>query len=170
MHNLGFVTCPADLDIWMKPMIRPDDGFNYYAYILIYVDDVMVIHRDVESVLRRIDKYFKLNHSSIDDPDIYLGPKLNKIRLENGVWAWTNRPARYIKESLANVEKYLAELADVCWQLPKKKSENTFVGDYAMEMDETPALDQELASWYQYLIGVLRCMVEIGIVDIITKV
>ena len=37
-------------------------------------------------------------------------------------------------------------------------------------MKYTPDLEQELASWCQSLIGMLRCMVEIGIVDIITKV
>ena len=47
----------------MKPLVRPDDGFNYYAYVLVYADDVMVLHHDAESVLRRINKYFKLNNS-----------------------------------------------------------------------------------------------------------
>ena len=37
-------------------------------------------------------------------------------------------------------------------------------------MDDTPALEQELASWYQSLIGMLRWMIEIGKVDIITEV
>ena len=37
MHHLGFLTCTDDLDIWMKPMLRPEDGFNYHAYVLIYV-------------------------------------------------------------------------------------------------------------------------------------
>ena len=46
----------------------------------------MVIHHDAESVLRRVDKYFNLNPSYIGDPEIYLGDKLNKMRLENGVW------------------------------------------------------------------------------------
>ena len=46
MHHLGFLPCPADLYIWMNPMVRPDDGFNYYANVLMYVDDVMVIHHD----------------------------------------------------------------------------------------------------------------------------
>ena len=48
MHHLGLLSCPADLHLWMKDMVRPDDGFKYYVYVLIYVDDVMVIHRDVE--------------------------------------------------------------------------------------------------------------------------
>ena len=37
-------------------------------------------------------------------------------------------------------------------------------------MDNNPALEKYLAYWYQYLIGILRQMVEIVRVDIITKV
>ena len=51
MHHLVFLPCPADQDLWMNPMARPYDGFDYYSYVLIYVDDVMVIHHDTESVL-----------------------------------------------------------------------------------------------------------------------
>ena len=94
MHHLGFPPCPSDLYLWMNPMVRPDDGFNYYAYVLIYVDDAMVIHCDAESVLRRIDNYFKLKPSSIGDPEIYLWAKLEKMRLENGVWAWEKQPSK----------------------------------------------------------------------------
>ena len=75
MNHLGFLPCPDDLYIWMEPMVRRDDGFNYDVYVLIYVDNFMVIHHDAESVLRRIDKYFKLKTSSIGDLDIYLGAK-----------------------------------------------------------------------------------------------
>ena len=81
MHHLGFLTCPSDQDIWMKPMIRHGGGFNYYAYVLIYVDDFMFIHNDADSLLRMIDKYFKLKTSSIGEPYIYLGAKLEKIIL-----------------------------------------------------------------------------------------
>ena len=77
MHHLELSPCPDNPDLWMKPEVKPEDCSGHYTYILIYVDDVMVINHDAESVLIRIDKYFKLNHSSIGDPDIYLGSKLN---------------------------------------------------------------------------------------------
>ena len=51
MHHLGFLPFPTDLNIWMKPMVRPEDGFDYYAYVQIYLDDVIVIHHNTESVL-----------------------------------------------------------------------------------------------------------------------
>ena len=86
LHHLGLLPCPADLYIWMNLMVRSDYRFNYYAYALIYVNDVMVIYHDAERLIRRIDKSFKLKSSLISDSDIYLGAKLNKFRLENGVW------------------------------------------------------------------------------------
>ena len=46
MHHLGILPYPADLYLWIKPMVSPGDGFNYYAYVLIYVDDVMIIHHE----------------------------------------------------------------------------------------------------------------------------
>ena len=131
MHHLVFLTCPADLDLWMEPTVKPENGFNYYAYVLIYVDDVMVIHLDANNVLRRINKYFNIKPSSIGDPDIYLGAKLNKTRIENGVWARANSTEIYVKESVATVENYLIEVDNACWQLLNNKTENPFVGDYA---------------------------------------
>ena len=79
MQHLVFLPCSDDLDLWMKPMVRHENGFDYYAYVLIYIDDVMVTHHDTESVLRRIDKYFKLKPIPIGDPGIYLGAKLKEM-------------------------------------------------------------------------------------------
>ena len=56
MKHLGFIPCPNDLGLWMIPIVRPKDGLNYYVYVLIYVNDVMVIHHDAKNFLRRIDK------------------------------------------------------------------------------------------------------------------
>ena len=121
-------------------------------------------------MLWKIDKYFMLTPSSIGDPDIYLGSKLDKMRLENRLWAWANILSSYVKLSVANVEKNSAELNDASWQLPKKKSENPFVGYYALEICDTLASEHDLASWYQYLIEMLIWMVEIGRVEMITEV
>ena len=68
------------------------------------------------------------------------------------------------------MENYLAELADARLQMPKKKSKNPFIGDYVPEMDDTTALEHDLESWYQSLIGMPMWMVEIGKLEIITNV
>ena len=57
MQSLGLFPYPDEIYIWMKPMVILYGRFNYYAYVLIYVNDVMVIHHDEDSVIRRIYKY-----------------------------------------------------------------------------------------------------------------
>ena len=76
MRTLGYSSCKADSDLWYKPVTRQDDGFVYYTYILLYIDDGLAIHHDAESVLYELDKYFQMKKGSIADPDIYLGNKL----------------------------------------------------------------------------------------------
>ena len=49
------------------------------------MDGVIVIYHDADKLFRRIYKYFKLNPISIGDPEIYLGDKLQKMILDNGV-------------------------------------------------------------------------------------
>jgi hypothetical protein len=44
MKHLGWHPCRVDL--WMKAETRPDDGVSYWAYILIYVDDILCVNHD----------------------------------------------------------------------------------------------------------------------------
>ena len=169
MRHLGYTPCAADPDLWLKPMVRPSDGLEYYSYVLCYVDDVLAIGHDAEDVLKKIDKYFGLKPGSLGDPKQYLGAKLRKMRMSNGVWAWAFSPSQYVQESVRNVEKYIADNLHDRWKLPKR-AENPFEMGYAPELDDTPCLNPSLASYYQSQIGVLRWMVELGRVDINTEV
>ena len=75
IHNLVFLPYSAGLYMGMKPMVMPEDGFKYYVFVLIYMDDVMLIHYNVRNILRRIDMYLKLNPTSVGDPHVYLRSK-----------------------------------------------------------------------------------------------
>ena len=69
MQHLGWTSCIADMDVWYKAETRPEDGHKYYAYALLYVDDVLMAHHDALTALREIDKFFKMKEGSIGDPD-----------------------------------------------------------------------------------------------------
>ena len=157
MQHMGFVPCLADPDLWMLATEKTD-GTKYWAYVLLYVDDVMVIHHDALSILARLDKYFKLIPGSTGNPKMYLGATLKKMTLEDSVSAWASSPAKYDWASVENVEKYLQYLGDEQWKLPSKCS-NPFELDYEPELDGSKDLNPELASRYASLIGMLRCMV-----------
>ena len=68
-------------------MRRPDDGHKYYSYILLNVDDILAIHHDAMSTLNEIYKFFHIKPESKGDPTTYLGAKLRKVALPNGVEA-----------------------------------------------------------------------------------
>jgi hypothetical protein len=57
MKHLGWHPCRSDRDLWMKAETHPDDGVLYWAYILIYVDDILCVHHDPGSPLENLDEY-----------------------------------------------------------------------------------------------------------------
>ena len=79
----------------------------------------MISHEALED-LSKIDYYFKMKKGSIGDPDIYLGSRLKRVRLPNGVEAWMMSPTKYVAEAVKNVERYLRENHDA--KLPKRVS------------------------------------------------
>jgi hypothetical protein len=165
IQELSYDSCKADPDVWVKPEIRPDHGFKYYSYVLCYVDHVLCIHYNVMEQVRAIDKRFPLKKSLVGDPDIYLGAKLRKVELKNGVNAWSMPPSKYVQEA---VNAYLQEKHQGWPWL--KRPPSPFVKDYGPEIDISNELDAEDALYYQSQMGVMRWMVELGRVDIITEV
>ena len=96
MHGtLGYESCKADLDLWLKSEIRPEDGLKCYSYMLCYVDDILCIHHNGDSVLEQFHKSFPLK-PGFGIPDMYLDAKLHKTRLHNKVWARAMSPVRYV--------------------------------------------------------------------------
>ena len=169
MRGLDYLPCLVDPDLWYKAEVRPDDGFEYYFYILCYADDTLVIHHDSLSILKIINSYFKLKPSSIGDPDIYLGAKVKKMTLTNGTWCWALRPSKYVQEDFRKCEQALRDTYGGTYKLPKN-APNPFLRRYKPETDMTTPLSPELSSYYQSLIGIMSCMVEIGRIYIATKV
>jgi hypothetical protein len=168
MKHLGWHPCRADRDLLMKAETRPDDGVLYWAYMLIYVDDILCVHHDRGSPLAKLDEYFKMKEGSIQVPNFYLGAKLKKTVLPNGVVAWGMSSSKYVQSDVQNVKEYLAALPGD--QMLVKKASGPFEGGYNPELDESPELDPTRANFYQSQIGILRWFVELGRIDIITEV
>jgi hypothetical protein len=108
MKHLGWHPCRADRDLWMKDETRPDDGVLYWAYILIYVDDILCVNRDPGSPLAELDEYFKMKEGSIQVPTFYLVAKLKKTVLTNGVVAWGMSSSKYVS--------LLSRMSNIIWR------------------------------------------------------
>ena len=66
-------------------MTRPLEEFQYYAYLLLYVNDILEIHHDDEAAIKEIGRFFKMKPGLVRDTDIYLGAKLRKTERNNDV-------------------------------------------------------------------------------------
>jgi hypothetical protein len=137
----------ADQDLWYKASVRPEDAFEYYSYMLLYMDDVLCRGNDSLSMLKELDHYFKMKAGSIGDPDIYLGAKLRKTTLPNSVQAWGVSSSKYVHEAVRNTEEYLAKNFDGRKLL--KRAPTLFENDYSAEMDITPELNASQATYFQ---------------------
>ena len=139
MEFLNFKSCLADPDVWMRPAIK-SDGNTYYEYILLYVDDTLVVSENAESILcNELGRYFHLKEELIGPPTVYLGGRVHKVQLENGVWAWSFSSSQYVQSTVKNVEEYIGKSENSHLKIPSK-AETPLMTSYRPELDVSPEL------------------------------
>ncbi len=47
---MGYLPTYSDPDVWYRPAIK-NDGFEYYDYILVYVDNILVISAELTPIM-----------------------------------------------------------------------------------------------------------------------
>ena len=52
MEFLGFKSKGGDPDVWMRPVTK-QDGTEIYEYVLLYIDDCLVMSENAESILKK---------------------------------------------------------------------------------------------------------------------
>ena len=161
---MGYNPTKADPDVWLRPAVKPGDGFEYYELVLCYVDDVLSMSADPESTLRGLQSVFKLKNDKIAEPDIYLGAQLGKMVVD-GYECWTMSAEKYVLASVRNVEEALEKKG---LRLPTK-CYTPLPPDYRPELDTSDELKSDGIQYFQELIGVLRWAVELGRVDILLE-
>ena len=139
MEFLNFKSCLADPNVWMRPAIK-SNGNTYYEYILLYVDDTLVVSVYAESILRNeLRRYFHLKEESIGPPTVYLGGRVCKVQLENGVWAWSFSLSQYVQSAIKNVEEYIGKSENSHLKI-LSKAETPLMTSYRPELDVSPEL------------------------------
>ena len=78
-------------------------------------------------------------------------------------------PSKYVQEAVRNCEIHLKEHYDGKCDL-LKESANPFDYHYEPEVDVSCPLDEYMASYYQSVIGIMRCMIELERIDITNEV
>jgi hypothetical protein len=80
--------------------------------------------------------------------------------------AWALSSDTYVRRAVEEVERELGYVG----QALKKKVVSPIASGYRPELDASPELNEQRASYYASLMGVLRWVIELGRVDIIVEV
>jgi len=170
LEALEFFPCRADPDVWMKKATHSVTGDLYYEYILLYVDDILAVSEFPRKIMDFLSKNYTLKDGSVQEPEMYLGAEIRKCKIAGSEdpdkVRWGMSSDLYLKRALADVELELEKAGKYL----NPKAVTTLPVKYHPELDVTPELDPERASYYMSLIGILRWGVELGRVDILHAV
>ena len=103
LNDIGFLSTKADPDIWYRPAVKTN-GFEYYEYILCYVDSILCISRNPGIAIVRIHSVFKFKVDHMEQPRIYLWAQVGNIILD-GLEGWYISAEKYVRAAVDNVEQ-----------------------------------------------------------------
>jgi hypothetical protein len=66
---MGFSSFLEDRDVWLRSTINPG-GAQYYKYILVYVDDIMAISIDPQSIMDTLSEHYTLKAGKVRAPKL----------------------------------------------------------------------------------------------------
>jgi len=120
LHDLQYRSSLADPDVWLRPAVK-QSGDLYYEYVIVYVDDILVVAEKPKTTMDCLAKLYRLKEGSIGKPTQYLGAQImeNRFPAEPQFLAWAMSSAKYVKEAVRLVEQ---ELIKMDKKLPSKVS------------------------------------------------
>ena len=101
-HTLGFEPYfGAYNNVYLK--LENDEHRNeYYSYIIVYVENMLCIHKYPDKYLNLVNGYFRLK-DSLECPTIYLREDISKFVITNdgnGVTCWVMSADSHVKKAL----------------------------------------------------------------------
>jgi hypothetical protein len=138
------------------------DGTKFYEYILVYVDDCLVVGTNPKEVLNLLESDYKYRLKDVGPPTRFLGARIGTVTLE-GQDTWFISAEAYLEKAIATIEERFGKLDTL---FPKSKLATPAPTDFHPELDTTDFLDDEDVTLYQSYIGIIRWAIELGRIDL----
>ena len=136
--------------------------------LLVYVDDCLVVSHAADAVMRAIGKEFEIKDGKWGPPEFYLGAGVEQFTVK-GEKYWSMRSDKYVKNAVQTVKGLLKEDGREL-KGGKRHHAGPLPTGYKPELDVTRECDEEHASRFRQIIGILRWAVELGRLDILLEV
>jgi len=151
-REMGFFTSHCKKDIWMRDM------GDHYECIAVYVDDLMIVGKDPDSIIKMLMEKCQFKLKGAGPTEFHLG--CDFFRDKEGVLCYA--PNKY-------VEKILENCCRIFGTWPKPTTSPLTTGDHP-ELDTSELLNEDDQKVHQSLIGALQWVIQIGRFDIQTAV
>ena len=151
--DMGFFSCKADPDIWMRDM------GDHYEYIAVYVDDLLIASRKPGAITSALEDTYKFKLKGTGKLAFHLG--CDYARDDDGTLFYG--PKSYI-------ERIALQFIDMFGHKPKTNMSSPLEKGDHPELDTTPLLDEDGTWKYQSLIGALQWTISLNRFDIGTAV
>jgi hypothetical protein len=92
---INFKPTRADPDVYIRKNFCA--GEPYYEYLLVYVDDVLVISHAPDDIMKSIGEQFKIKNGEFGPPTTYLGVGISQVQLDDGSMCWSMESQKYVK-------------------------------------------------------------------------
>ena len=103
LSDIGFTPTLADTDAWMRPAMK-DDGFQYWEYVLCYVDDLLAISDNPTRIVKSIQSKFSLKDDKMEKPENYLSADMSEMHNAGGDLSWAMSSDKYCQALVKKVE------------------------------------------------------------------
>jgi hypothetical protein len=109
LRSMNFKPSYVDPDVWMRAPVK-SDGFEYYEYILVYVDDVLLsISAEPVPIMKTLQQAYHLKDQPAP-PSTYLGAIIKEWSIPNEIRKiWSMNCIQYLKVAIKNVEAELSK-------------------------------------------------------------
>ena len=153
-HKMGFQYSYADTDFWMKIDVKPD-GTKYYTYILIYVDDILIMSHNPTFYMTQIQDEYYVRKEIIGPPKLYLGAEIKRVRYRTGKMMWASSSSKYVREATIVIEKRMKDINLSSTKKAKSPTQSFRNVKYRPELDVTAICDATQHQFYQQMIGII---------------
>ena len=170
LREMGFKSCPAEPDIWMRECdangdpVTSDEGNegtkdgHHYEYIAVYTDDLTIASKKPERIIGDLENTYKFKLKGTGELSFLLG--CDYIRDEDGVLR--QEPKKYIEKMVETYERLFGEK-------PRKATSPLVKGDHP-ELDTSELLDDDGMRIYQSMIGAAQWIIQLCRFDIAVHV
>ena len=152
LHKLGYKTCKADRNLWMRKMN------DHYEYLVTYVDDILVWSKDPMKVMKDLQEVYTMK--GVGAPEYYLGGNVEFMDEH-----WTKEDiglALSASTYIGNIIPKFEELMGITFKTVKTPMDDA----YHPELDDSPILGAVDAAKYRSILGSCNWIIILGRFDI----